>query len=398
MTQTTDPSWPSTLDSIRSVLMDVRIETEDCGSIDGIEIGDDANEPYWFPRREEFLAGRVLSPRASRLAGIPHTGTVRLDVADRVLRAADRSRTTLRIRSPISCEATSGVCAHCWGGDVATGQVDAVGSEIGRRAVEEFSTPQRAKFRRRPGFTLMERNTPIATESSGVVRYAQLPNGCELAAGRFYGGRDSEPCLVFLDREGTGIEFAVDIVGSSERLLLPHEARIVVQDGATVEPGQVLAWRPSCCLRPFRTSEADWRHVAAWLEAKAPGPIAHLVVRDDEVVRSADDPDGIFLDPSEVLEYLGEERCASIILREVQDDLRSRRVVVDSRCIELVLRFMLRWVEVTDPGDTSLSLGEILDSRLFFEANEAVLSSGGIPARGSPAILGISEVRQRLGR
>ena len=117
----------------------------------------------------------------------------------------------------------------------------------------------------------------------------------------------------------------------------------------------------------------------------------HINVFEGETVERgevvADGP----TDPHDILRLLGISELANYIVNEVQDVYRLQGVKINDKHIEVIVRQMLRKVEVVDPGDTELLHGEQIERYRLKEANEAVTEEGGIKATYEPVLLGITK-------
>src|SRR5690606_17917204 len=82
---------------------------------------------------------------------------------------------------------------------------------------------------------------------------------------------------------------------------------------------------------------------------------------------------------------------ADYLVREIQDVYRLQGVKINDKHIEVIIRQMLRKVEITDPGDTSFLRGEQIDKARVYEVNREVTAKGGEPAKYEPVLLGITK-------
>lgn len=95
--------------------------------------------------------------------------------------------------------------------------------------------------------------------------------------------------------------------------------------------------------------------------------------------------------PHDILRLLGVEELARYIDKEVQDVYRLQGVKINDKHIEVIVRQMLRKVEVRQPGDTSLLKGEQVDRSRLLDENERVKAQGKQPALYEPLLLGITK-------
>ncbi len=220
------------------VAQDCIITEEDCGTIDGIEIGHlieggEIIEPVW---------DRVLGRVALEDIVDPVTGEILVkaneeidELAVQKLKAAGIEKVT--IRSVITCESKSGVCRKCYGRDLATGKLVEIGEAVGIIAAQSIGEPGTQLTMRTfhiggaVGKALEE--SEHRAQSQGKVKYLNLrlvkrPDGV----------------LVALNRQGE-----IAIVGMGERIVekypVVYGAKIMVEEGQEVKPGDLLVeWDP----------------------------------------------------------------------------------------------------------------------------------------------------------
>ncbi len=94
--------------------------------------------------------------------------------------------------------------------------------------------------------------------------------------------------------------------------------------------------------------------------------------------------------PRNILDLQGREETARYLINEVQRVYRGTGVYISDKHIEVIVRQMLRFVQISDPGDTALLPGDLIDRFSFTHANEATLAQGGEPATSAPVLLGLT--------
>ena len=116
----------------------------------------------------------------------------------------------------------------------------------------------------------------------------------------------------------------------------------------------------------------------------------HILVRKGDKVRAGDRlVDGPLI-PHDILHISGEEKLQQYILNEVQAVYRSQSVRIDDKHIEILIRQMMRKVQIDDPGDTDFLPTDVAGKIEFQRRNKEVVASGGRPATASPMLLGIA--------
>jgi DNA-directed RNA polymerase subunit beta' len=216
---------------------------------------------------------------------------------------------------------------------------------------------------------------------------------------------------------------------ASKRYLMPSRAHLMVQDGDTVFPGDVLAKIPRETTKT-KDITGGLPRVVELFEARKPRETAVIseidgVVRFGEVAKgqrklyvAADNgtekeysvPRGVHinvqegervkageplmdgpLNPHDILAVLGEKELQSYLVNEIQEVYRLQGVNISDKHIEVIVRQMMRWVKVEDVGDTQFLLEQQVDKFRFHEENERAIAQGGKPATGRPLLLGITK-------
>ena len=220
------------------VAQDVIIHEPDCGTVDGIEA------------RAIVESGEVIEPLRDRIIGRttlekivdPFTGETIVDVnemMDEELSSAiqDAGIEKVKIRSVLTCTARRGVCAKCYGRDLATGKLVELGQAVGVIAAQSIGEP---------GTQLTMRTFHIGGTASRVSEQSTL-EARNAGTIRFHGMQvvqAKEGNLVVMNRSGSLV--VQDAKGRDrERYPIVYGARLKVKDGQQIEQGQVLVeWDP----------------------------------------------------------------------------------------------------------------------------------------------------------
>ena len=216
---------------------------------------------------------------------------------------------------------------------------------------------------------------------------------------------------------------------ASKRYLMPSRAHLMVQDGDTVHPGDVLAKIPRETTKT-KDITGGLPRVVELFEARKPHETAviseidgtvkfgevskgqrklyvqadngtekeysvprgvHINVQEGERVKAGEPLMDGPLNPHDILAVLGEKELQSYLVNEIQEVYRLQGVNISDKHIEVIVRQMMRWVKVEDVGDTTFLLEQQLDKFRFREENERVIKEGGKPATGRPLLLGITK-------
>jgi DNA-directed RNA polymerase subunit beta' len=225
---------------------------------------------------------------------------------------------------------------------------------------------------------------------------------------------------------------AIMVKGSADekrRYLLPTGSHLVVQDGETVYPGDVLVKIPRETTKT-KDITGGLPRVVELFEARSPKEPAiiseidgtvhlgeiqkgmrkvevqsdsgevreylvprtiHVNVQESERV-SAGDPliDGA-INPHDILQVLGEMELQRYLVGKIQEVYRSQSVAINDKHIEVIVRQMMRSVKIEEVGDTEFLLDEQVDRWRFQEENDRVMKAGGSPSIGRPMLQGITK-------
>jgi DNA-directed RNA polymerase subunit beta' len=202
-----------------------------------------------------------------------------------------------------------------------------------------------------------------------------VENGVEVAAG---------DVLARIPREGSKTR---DITGGLPRVAELFEARrpkdhaIIAEIDGRVEFGKDYKAKRRVIVKNDETSEET-----EYLIPKG----KHVSVQEGDYVRRGDPlVDGPRV-PHDILRVLGVEALSDYLVNEIQDVYRLQGVKINDKHIEVIVRQMLQKVEITEAGDTTFLVGELVD-RVEFDADNAKLAPDERPAAGLPVLQGITK-------
>jgi DNA-directed RNA polymerase subunit beta' len=220
------------------VAQDVIIHELDCGTLDGIE------------SRAIVESGEIIEPLRDRIIGRvtlekitdPFTGEVIIDVnqeidEERASAIPDAGIEKVKIRSVLTCAARRGVCAQCYGRDLATGRMVELGQAVGVIAAQSIGEPgtqlTMRTFHIGGTASRVSAQSTLEARNAGTVRFQAL---------QVVEAKDGN--LVVMNRNGSLI--VQDSRGRDrERYPIVYGARLKVKDGEAIEPGRVLVeWDP----------------------------------------------------------------------------------------------------------------------------------------------------------
>ncbi len=274
----------------------------------------------------------------------------------------------------------------------------------------------------------------ILTEIGGTVQFKDLQEGLTLH--EEVDEVTGLSRLVVTDSPDEKRQPAIVIKGTgtgknvgTKRYLMPSRAHLMVQDGDTVYPGDVLAKIPRETTKT-KDITGGLPRVVELFEARKPHETAviseidgtvkfgevskgqrkvyviadngtekeysvprgvHINVQEGERVRAGEPLMDGPLNPHDILAVLGEKELQAYLVNEIQEVYRLQGVNISDKHIEVIVRQMMRWRKVEDVGDTQFLLEQQVDRFRFTEENERAISQGGKPATGRPLLLGITK-------
>ncbi|MGE4454888.1 MAG: DNA-directed RNA polymerase subunit beta' [Sphaerochaeta sp.] len=194
---------------------------------------------------------------------------------------------------------------------------------------------------------------------------------------------DKGMILAKLLKEGTKTK---DITGGLPRVgelfeaRRPKNAAILAQVAGLVSFGNIVKGKRTILVTdPFGN---EYKHMVPMGK--------NLLVRDGDSVEAAEPLCDGAVDPHDILDILGENALQSFLVDEVQEVYRMQGVQINDKHLGVIVRQMLRKVEVVHVGDTNLIHGQQVDKFRFFEENDRVITEGGEPAVAQPLLLGIT--------
>ena len=244
--------------------------------------------------------------------------------------------TQIKIRTILTCRSHSGVCAKCYGANMATGEPVQVGEAVGIIAAQSIGEP---------GTQLTMRTFHSGGVAGGDITQG-LPRVEELFEAR-------KPKGLAIITEIAGVAQIKDtkkkreIVvtnpedGVSKTYLIPYGSRIKIADGTVLEAG-------------------------------------------DELTEGS-------VNPHDILKIKGVRAVQDYMIREVQRVYRLQGVEINDKHIEVIVRQMLKKIRIEENGDTEFLPGDMVDFLDYDETNKALIAEGKEPAEGKQVLLGITK-------
>ncbi len=326
-------------------LVDVSQETivreEDCDTDRGLKvvIRDDRGEPIRNLRSRAFgryLADDVKIDRklVETKEGVKLRAGTALGRKELLALAAADEVDEIRVRSVLTCDSEHGVCKVCYGLSLATGKEVEIGEAVGIMAAQSIGEP---------GTQLTMRTFHTGGIAGEDITHG-LPRVVELFEARTPKGKavlsEASGTISVVDDED-GKRVVVSAPEGDYEYPVSRRARLRVSNGDTITPGTALTEGP--------------------------------------------------LDPKEVLEIQGVRAAQQYLVDQVQEVYRSQGVDIHDKHIEMIVRQMLRRINIVRPNDSSFLPAARIDERTFRETNRELVGAGKTPAEGRPELMGITK-------
>jgi len=318
------------------VSQEVIVREEDCGTTEGLYVSEikEGNEPI------EGLAERLYGRYTAEPVINPETGEVILEADQYIGKSMSEKIPALginkvKIRSVFTCKSKVGVCAKCYGMNMATAQKINIGEAVGIIAAQSIGEP---------GTQLTMR-----TFHTGGVVGADITQGLP---------RVEE---LFEARKPKGLAIVSEISGTV-RIEETKKKRTVYVVG---DDGEERSYEI-----PFGS---------------------RLKVSNDDVIEAGDGITEGSINPHDIAAIKGISGARDYLLSEVQKVYRLQGVDINDKHLEVVVRQMTRKVKVLDSGDTDLLPGTMIDMFDFEAENERIRAFGGEEAKGEQTLLGITK-------
>ena len=257
-------------------------------------------------------------------------------VVEKGVDAEGNKLTAVKIRTVLTCRSHIGVCAKCYGANMATGEAVQVGESVGIIAAQSIGEPGTQLTMR----TFHTGGVAGDDITQGLPRVEELfearkPKGLAIIAE--FGGKaeikdtKKKREIVITDPE----------TGNSKSYLIPYGSRIKIMDGVMLEAG-------------------------------------------DELTEGS-------VNPHDILKIKGVRAVQDYMIQEVQRVYRLQGVEINDKHIEVIVRQMLKKVKIEEGGDSEFLPGTSVDVLDFNEINEKLIAEGKRPAEGKQVMLGITK-------
>ena len=318
------------------VSQEVIVREDDCGTDSGIEVSDIKYGNEVIEKIEDRIIGRysiddIIHPETGEV--IVQAGKmIKSEDAEAIVNAGIKK---VKIRSVLTCRSPRGVCAKCYGANLATGEECNIGEAVGIIAAQSIGEP---------GTQLTMR-----TFHTGGVAGDDITQGLP---------RVEE---LFEARKPKGLAIISELSGTVKISENKRRKEVIV----TAEDGETKSY-----TIPYGST---------------------IKVADGEEIEAGDEITEGSVNPHDILKIKGVKGVQKYLIQEVQRVYRLQGVEINDKHIEVIVRQMLRKVKIEDPGDTKLLPGGLVDMFEFEAENEKALAQGLRPAEGKRALLGITK-------
>ncbi|SHJ38042.1 DNA-directed RNA polymerase subunit beta' [Lutispora thermophila] len=318
------------------VSQDVIVREDDCGTEEGIYVTEIKDGSEIIEKLEDRLAGRfamedIIHPETGEVLVSKNT-MITEKMTSKIVKAGIKK---VYIRSVLTCHSKHGVCAKCYGMNLATGDPVNIGEAVGIIAAQSIGEP---------GTQLTMRTFHTGGVAGDDITQG-LPRVEELFEARKPKGlatiSEIAGIVKINDSKKKKEVVVIGDDGDTRTYAIPYGSRLKVYDGDRIEAG-------------------------------------------DEITEGS-------VNPHDILKIKGVAGVQSYLLQEVQRVYRLQGVDIADKHIEVIVRQMLRKVKIDDAGDTDLLPGGLVDMFKFEEENKAIEEQGGQKATGKRVLLGITK-------
>ncbi|NMD27199.1 MAG: DNA-directed RNA polymerase subunit beta' [Chloroflexi bacterium] len=378
------------------VAQDMIINNEDCGTEEGIYIN--AEDDVAGQTFGERIYGRLLADRVVH----PETGEViaeRNEIIDYKLQRdiVTANVPTIMVRSPLTCELLHGLCARCYGMDLARGKMVNLGAAVGIVAAQSIGEPGTQLTLR----TFHTGGVAAAGDiTTGLPRVEELfearvmPKG-EAVISRIKG-------VVHLSQSPKNPEQRIVRVDHSEMTSdsyeIPEGWNVKVQDEGEVSIGDVIATMADANITAQHAGRVriEENNVIISYENRETEeydipPTSRLTVKEGQIVEGGEPLTEGSLNPHTILHIKGREATELYLMTEIQKVYRTQGQNINDKHFEVIIRKMLNKVQITRPGDSEYLPQDLVDRLELRKVNEDLIARGLRPARFVNVLLGVSK-------
>ncbi|WP_455256907.1 DNA-directed RNA polymerase subunit beta' [Peptoniphilus asaccharolyticus] len=319
------------------VAQQVIIKEEDCGTDEYLVARDFKDGKELIEGLKDRIEGRysfedIVHPETGEIL-VQANHEISDDDAEKIVEAGIKE---VKVRTVLGCKAKTGVCAHCYGRNLATGNHVDIGEAVGVIAAQSIGEP---------GTQLTMRTF----HTGGVASAADITQGLP---------RVEE---LFEARKPKGLAVISEVEGTVEIREQNRKREVVVTTGTGDSHSYTIVYG------------------------------ARLKVKNGDYVEKGQELTQGSVYPQDLLRVMGAKGVEEYIVKEVQRVYRLQGVDINDKHIEIIVRQMLSKYKIDDPGDTEFLPGSLVDATEYKLTNKQMIEEGKNPAIGEVNLLGITK-------
>ncbi len=378
------------------VAQDMIVNEADCGTTEGIWIrkaDDVAGQPLSVRLYGRLAAERILDPLTGEILVEPND-MLDHDVIRNILNAKIEE---VKVRSPLTCELSHGVCQNCYGMDLGRGKLVNTGSAVGTVAAQSIGEP---------GTQLTLRTF----HTGGVAAGGDITTGLPRVEELFEARRMPKGEAVITRISGVGkiiqsekfTEQRLVLVEHSEMVSdeyeIPESWEITVKDENAVSLGDPIATQGEATIAAQHTGRVriEERKVIVSYEQRESEEYeipstSRILIKDGEHVEAGQPLTEGSLNPHTILRIKGRDAAQMYLMNEIQKVYRAQGQNINDKHFEVIIRKMLGRVQVIRPGDTHYLPMDLVDRLEILRKNDQMVAEGKQPARFVEILLGVTK-------
>ena len=382
------------------IAQDIIINEYDCGTHEGVyirKIDDVAGQPMSSRIYSRLVAENVLDPQTGELLA-EYNEVITHDLAKKI---AGAGVTEVKMRSPMTCQLTHGICAKCYGIDLGRGEMVELGSAVGIVAAQSIGEPG-TQLTLRTFHTGGVASTGASDITTGLPRVEEIfearkmPKG-EAVVAEIAGVLHIRQSEKYADMREIRIEHAEMV---HDEYIIPEDWKFIAKDETEILAGDILATKEKATITAQHGGrvavEKKERKIIVSYEQREEiiddiPNTSRLLVKDGAHVEAGQPITEGSLNPHRILKIQGRDACQMYLMTEVQKVYRSQGQNIHDKHFEVIIRKMLSKVQVTRPGDTKYLPGDAVDRLEIRRVNEQLLADAKQAARFQEILLGVTK-------
>ncbi len=378
-------------------VQDIIIKEGDCGSKKNLTITRAESEEIGEEIGDRLYGRTLAAPLAH-----PKTGELLADKNTEIDRDLVRQIEELKldeivVRSISTCQTGNGICQRCYGRDLGSNTTVEVGTAVGIIAAQAIGEP---------GTQLTMRTFHMG----GVAGEGDITQGLTRVEELFEARQPKSEAIVtevtgkvkIVKRDGKSYVIVASAGTSADTYALPQTYKIAIKAGEKVKAKQILA-RDTRSRQTIKAKNEGFidkltdkqivvRHGDALEKEYELPPRVSLKVKTGDLVAAGEPLTAGHLNLRRLLELTDEHTVQRYVVKEVQSIYAAQGQTINDKHIEIIVRQMMAKARITDPGDTSLLPGEVVDIIRLKRVNKEAAEAGKAEATAERLLLGLTRV------